>query len=82
MQQVVSESIVQLFGARRQVEEGRCPDPCRFSWRTSASGLQNGQPADADSNPNPSPTRPVPIDVTTLESVRVQLHLEATLLII
>lgn len=69
MTQVVSESIVQLFGARRQVEEGRCPYPCRFSWRTSASGLQNGQPA--DSNPNPSPTRPVPADVTTLESVRV-----------
>lgn len=42
--------------ARRQVDEGRGPLP--VFWRTSASGLQNGQPA--DSNPNPSPRRPVP----------------------
>lgn len=50
MQQVVSESIVRRGGTLT-----RAVDPCRFSWRTSASGLQNAQPA--DSNPNPTPMR-------------------------
>lgn len=58
MQQVVSESIVQLFGARRQVEEGRCPDPCPILVENLGKRAADWAAGRLQPQPKPNASRP------------------------